>query len=179
MKCLRTLGFFCLVLPSALAWANAEGGRPVKVLYKDAQAIVVADVIKAEASCESQMPYCRPEYFFKLNVVQKIKGAYNGAPPSEMKVCSETMLQIGSRYTLFLEQPDRYNSTNTKKCNFAIDADGAFERIGSHTYRLGSPEAKIIVNFEGNKYLTNAIVEPDFEQIMDLFSQSAEGQKAP
>jgi hypothetical protein len=176
MKCLCVLGFWCLVLPSSLVWANAEGGRPVKVLYKDAQAIVVADVIKTEASCESQMPYCRPEYFFKLSVVQKIKGTNDEAPPSEMRACSETMLQVGSRYTLFLEQPDRYNSTNSKKCNFAIDVDGAFERIGSHMYRVGSPEAKIIVNFEGNKYLTNAVVEPDFEQIMNLFSQGTEGQ---
>lgn len=50
------------------------------------------------------------------------------------------------------------------------NVDAVFQRVGSFVYRVGSPDAKIIVDFEGAKYLTNAVVEPGFDQTMKSLS---------
>lgn len=88
-------------------------------------------------------------------------------------ICSNVPLEIGSTYTLFIEAPTEFNTGGSDKCLLAIDFDGVFEKIGSYVYRVGAPDAKVIVDFEGSKYLTGAVVEPEFEQAMDSLAKSA------
>lgn len=179
MKNVCVLGAISFAVATS-SWAKSDGDRPIQVLYKDAQAVVSATVISMKASCAGRMPYCRPEYILKLDGVRDIKALVGKAPSAGMTVCTAVMLEVGSSYTLFLERPDKYNSVSAEKCNFAIDRDGVFLKKGSYTYRVGSPDATIIVDFEGDKYFTNAVVEPDFEQAMDsLAGRKGAGEKGP
>lgn len=179
MKNACVLGTILFAVASSSSWANSEGDRSIQVLYKDAQAVVTANVISIEASCVGRMPYCRPEYILRLDGIKDIKASVGKTPSTDAIVCTAVMLEVGSTYTLFLERPDSYNSVGTDKCKFAIDRDGAFGKIGSYIYRVGSPDATIIVDFEGGKYLTNAVVEPEFEQAINSLSQSRQVNKNP
>gem|GEM_PF-5121867 len=85
-------------------------------------------------------------------------------------LCSNVPLEVGAAYTLFLEAPTEFNAQGPGVCDLVVDVDAVFQRIGSFVYRVGSPDAKIIVDFEGAKYLTNAVVEPDFDQAMKSLS---------
>lgn len=75
-------------------------------------------------------------------------------------------MEVGSTYTLFIESRNEFNTAAPAICPFVVDLDGVFEEIGGYIYRIGSPEAQVMVDFRGRKYLTNAVVEPDFEREM-------------
>ncbi|NUO75111.1 MAG: hypothetical protein HOQ32_03770 [Lysobacter sp.] len=142
--------------------------RPVERLYGHAVAVVHAKVVEMSAACVDA--HCwNSGYVIALDQVEPYKGSVLG---EELRLCSNAHLEIGLEYTLFLEQTNEFNSRAEKKCDLVVDFDGAFEKRGSHTYRVGSLEAQIIVDFEGDKYMTSAIVVRDFDSQLEVLSRS-------
>ncbi|HEY5802291.1 MAG TPA: hypothetical protein VIT90_01175 [Lysobacter sp.] len=159
------------VLPG-VSCATSPSSRPIETLFKNATAVIVGKVTDVTASCDPRKNVCNSIYrvSFDEESIKQLKPA-KGSSVSYESICSNVPLEIGSAYTLFIEAPTRFNTAGSNKCLLAIDFDGVFEKIGSYVYRVGAPDAKIIVDFEGAKYLTNAVVEPGFEQAMGSLSQ--------
>lgn len=169
----RLIIFLTTAFFPVIGCAASPANRPLETLFKGAQFVVVGKVVTVSASCDPSKPYCIPIYFISLDQssAKELKLPNNPRNQYE-KICSNVPLEIGSTYTLFIEAPTKFNTAGSDGCDLAIDFDGVFEKIGSYVYRVGSPDAKIIVNFEGAKYLTSAIVEPEFEHAISSLSKA-------
>ena len=124
------------------------------------------------AACGQSEKVCNSIYAISLEAktVRELKSTGKlGAEYNSL--CSNVPLEVGAAYTLFLEGPTEFNAPGSGGCDLVVDVDGVFQKIGSFVYGVGSPDAKIIVDFEGAKYLTNAVVEPGFDQTMKSLSQ--------
>lgn len=161
------------VLPG-IGCATSPSSRPLEMLLKSANAVVVGKVTDVTASCDQTGDTCNRLYMVSLDEtsIKELKST-KGSSANYRSICSNIQLEVGSTYTLFVEAPTKFNTAGSDRCLLAVDFDGVFEKIGSYVYRVGAPDAKIIVDFEGAKYLTNAVVEPGFEQAMDSFAKRA------
>lgn len=169
----RLIIFLTMAVFPIVGCAASPANRPLETLFKGAQVVVVGKVVRVSASCDPGKPYCIPIYLISLDQASIKELKVPNRPRSQYEaICSNIPLEIGSTYTLFIEAPTKFNTAGSNECGLAIDFDGVFEKIGSYDYRVGSPDAKIIVNFEGAKYLTNAIVEPEFEHTISSLSQA-------
>lgn len=160
-------------LPS-VGCATSPSSRSVEALFESANAVVVGKVTKVAASCDQLGGVCNRLYMVSLDEasIKELKSK-SGMDANYSSMCSNVPLEIGSTYILLVEATTKFNTAGSDKCLHAIDFDGVFEKIGSYVYRVGAPDAKIILDFEGDKYLTNAVVEPDFEKAMDSFAKRA------
>ena len=166
--------FLAIVMASSpgVGWATSPANRSLETLFKNAKAVVTGKVTSVKAGCGEIEKVCNSSYTISLEAktVRELKSTYESG--AEYKsLCSNVPLEIGAAYTLFLEAPTEFNAPGSGDCDLVIDVDGVFQKIGSFVYRVGSPDAKIIVDFEGAKYLTNAVVEPKFDQTMKSLSQ--------
>lgn len=161
--------FLAIVLTcsSGAGWATSPANRSIETLFKNAKAVVTGKVTGVRAERGQSEEVCNSNYVISLEVktVRELKSTDESSAKYK-SLCSNVPLEVGAAYTLFLEAPTEFNAQGSGVCDLVVDVDGVFQKIGSFVYRVGSPDAKIIVNFEGAKYLTNAVVEPDFDQAM-------------
>ncbi|WP_131721578.1 hypothetical protein [Xanthomonas sp. NCPPB 1128] len=159
-----------------LAYGSSPSGRSVDKLFERSAAVIAGKVVGINGSCP-EAGYCNRIYVVSLEraTMSMLKSPGASLLGSD-KFCSNVQLEVGETYTLFLEPASEFNTGDSKRCPLVVDLDGAFEEIGSDVYRVGSPEAQVIVDFEGDKYLTNAVVEPDFENLIESLS-GARGSK--
>ncbi|MBD7921433.1 hypothetical protein [Xanthomonas bonasiae] len=154
------------------ACGSSPSNRSIEKLFENSTAVIVGEVREVYGSCPVK-GYCNRIYIISLE--EKTIAALKMPEASWVgykKFCSNVPLEVGERYTLFLEPASDFNTSDSKKCPLVVDLDGVFEKIGSYVYRIGSPEARIIVNFEGGKYLTNAVVEPNFDDLIKSLSSA-------
>ena len=84
----------------------------------------------------------------------------------KLQFCSLLPLRIGVTYTLALTSSSA-DINNEFACRYAVLEDSAFEERGGDHYRVTSMSTSIIVNFEGDKYWTDAVLVPDFEAVVE------------
>ncbi|KAB8198239.1 hypothetical protein FKV24_003095 [Lysobacter maris] len=171
MRCISSVFIFILALVVNVGSASSPANRPVNVLFEAAEAVVTGRVVNVEASCGDRASVCVRMYrvLFDDGSMRELKAAKDRH--GYRSVCSTVPLEIGSVYTVFMELPTRFNAGGASGCSLVVDLDGVFERMNHSVYRVGSPDARIIVDFEGNKYLTNAMVEPDFDDAIRSLTQ--------
>lgn len=150
---------------AGFAQAGIPTTRPVSKIYAQASVVVEATVKKIEGSCVAEKTTCNNNYLISIDVVNRYKGSFQKAT-SVGRICSNSALEIGETYTLFFEAPNQFNDVGSNKCDLVVDYDGVFEKIGSYTYRIGAPDMQVIVDYEGSKFMTNAVVEPEFERTL-------------
>jgi hypothetical protein len=141
----------------ALALSIAD--RDLTELHADAQTIAEVRVTEIQGKCQSKTS-C-PGYRLVAVVERLWKDSMDS--PSTISICSVIPLDINVRYTLFLSHPDG-ESTDTYRCTHLLGKDGAFEKRGTHTYRIRSHESAVIAPRFGQVYYTDAIRVADFEK---------------
>ncbi|MEL4892299.1 hypothetical protein PQU63_12360 [Xanthomonas protegens] len=164
--------FFGLIAFPFFSYGSSPSNRSIEKLFKKSTAVIAGEVVAINGSCP-ETGYCNRIYVVSLErgTVLAFKSPETSLVSYD-KFCSNVQLEVGEKYTLFLEAASRFNTGDSSKCPLVVGIDGAFERIGSDVYRVGSPEGQIIVNFDGNKYLTNAILEPDFDNLIKSLSST-------
>jgi len=172
MKSVFILVFGLIVSPFS-AYGSSPSNRSIEKLFENSTAVIAGEVREIYGSCPERGGYCNRIYMISLE--EKTIVALKSSEASwagHNKFCSNVPLEVGERYTLFLESASDFNTSDSKKCPLVVDLDGVFEKVGSYVYRVGSPEAQIIVNFDGGKYLTNAVVEPNFDDLIKSLSSA-------
>lgn len=175
MRSALMLAFGLMIFPF-LAHGSSPSNRSIQKLFDTSTAVIAGKVVGINGSCP-EAGYCNPIYVVSLEreTMSTLKSPGVSSVGYD-KFCSSVQLEMGQTYTVFLESASEFNTGDSKKCPLVVDLDGVFEKIGSDVYRVGSPEAQLLVDFEGNKYLTNAVVEPDFENLLESLS-GAKGSK--
>ncbi|MCI2260287.1 hypothetical protein [Xanthomonas indica] len=158
------------------AYGSSPSSRSIERLFGKSTAVIAGKVVGISGSCP-ETGYCNPIYVVSLGreTMSTLKSPGVSLVGYD-KFCSNVQLEMGQTYMVFLESASEFNTGDSKKCPLVVDLDGVFEKIGSDVYRVGSPEAQVLVDFEGNKYLTNAVFEPDFENLLESLS-GAKGLK--
>ncbi|NUO75109.1 MAG: hypothetical protein HOQ32_03760 [Lysobacter sp.] len=171
-----------LLICSTVGVAGIPTSRPVDELYRRSSVVVKATITSSNGSCINEKNnVCNNNYLLSIKSIEQYKGsALSETVPSSKVLCSNSALEIGETYVLFLEQVNAFNDVSSNKCSLVIDYDGVFQKIGDDFYRVGSPDLQVIVDFEGRKYMTNAIVEPGFEDaLLRLTDRTSTGREKP
>jgi len=145
------------MLASQLASGSSLSDRSIETLFSESVAIVDAKTESVEGSCNPD--YCNFQY--TLEIISLEKGSFQ--EKGELKICSDTALDLGLRYTIFLELG--HNDLHGKSlCNYNIPRDGVFARFGHRVYRYGSPDVSILIEYEGELYQTKSVLVRDFDE---------------
>ncbi|UHQ23436.1 hypothetical protein LVB77_01605 [Lysobacter sp. 5GHs7-4] len=177
---------FIVVLVLLWAYGPSTGisgvptSRPVDELYGRSDLVVEATVRSIDASCVTEKKgICNNNYALRIDVVKQYKARSKDQSTaiSGLTLCSNSALEIGDTYFLFFEPANEFNDVGSNNCDLVVDYDGVFQTMADLTYRVGAPDMQTIVNFDGRKYMTNAIVVPGFEEQLDGLSHSSKGNR--
>ncbi|MDR6840432.1 hypothetical protein [Pseudoxanthomonas sacheonensis] len=161
-----------VLLYSSVSSAMSLSDRNIDDIYSSSSLVMEAVVTKLSAQCDGEgVEGCLAQYELVIEPRKIIKGVPEVGTKSAVSVCSRISLDIGGRYFLFLEPPSENSLMEKRGCSLALEFDGAFEKLGKFTYRVKSPDATILVDFLGEKYMTNAIVSKQFDECLDRISR--------
>jgi hypothetical protein len=169
-----------MLLCSSASNARSLADRDIDDIYASSSLVVEGVVTKLSAQCDGEgAEGCSEQYELVIKPRRIIKGVRELGAKSAVSVCSRISLDVGGRYFLFLEPPSKNSLMEKRGCSLALELDGAFEKLGKFTYRVKSPDATILVDFLGEKYMTNAIVSKQFDECLDriLRGLSSEGKE--
>ncbi|MBB5884359.1 MULTISPECIES: hypothetical protein [unclassified Xanthomonas] len=162
---------FVLIIFPLSVFGSSPSNRSIEKLFEKSTAVIAGKVLEVYGFCSDKARYCNKIYMISIDEKTIVwLQSPEASAAGYNKFCSNVQLEVGEAYTLFLEPASDFNTADSSKCPLVVDIDGAFEKIGSYMYRVGSPEGQIIVDFEGDRYLTNAVVEPNFESLVKSLS---------
>lgn len=152
----KVAGLVVLMLAWQPAFAYSLSDRSIEILFSESVAVVGAKTKSVEGSCNPD--YCSFQY--SLEVTSVDKGSFQ--KKDELKVCSDTALDLGLQYVVFLELG--HNDLHGKSlCGYNIPRDGVFARFGHRVYRYGSPDASILIEYEGELYQARSVLIDNFD----------------
>lgn len=160
---MRALLFSLLFGYSTISSASSVIDRPIDEIVKSSLAFARVNVGSMTASCETGRR-CGV-YRYVVSVDSLLTGQLTVEDQATLQFCSLLPLRIGASYALALTS----SSADVKDefgCRYTVLEDSAFEKRGRHHYRVTSMSTSIIVDFEGDKYWTNAVRVSDFEAAM-------------
>ena len=167
MKIIAILVSAAASVMAQTSMASSLASRSIPELYRDASIVITGTVSGVSARCESIEAPCPRIYEISLNAESVASLKPGGAAIKGYgKLCSNTPLEIDATYTLFFDAPNEFN-TQGASCRLSVNFDGAFQRIGSMVFRVGPLDTRGLVEFEGRKYMTGAVLEEDFDRVMD------------
>jgi len=159
---------FSILIPMQAA-ASSQIDRGVDELYRLSSGALRVTVQRISGECGASGGCA----FYKVSskVDSAIKNLYSPQMSEEFDFCSLVPLEPGSEYTVFLFESKQYGNLKDLHCEFVVPRDGAFQGRSGDTFRINSPESSILFDFEGRTYRSSAVLEPDFEKIVERLSQ--------
>ena len=149
--------------------ASATIDREIDTLYDLAEVVVKARVIGITGECEDGLSCATYRVLAKLEDSIKISPTYSAE--NDVSFCTFMPLEMNESYTVFVFREDEHQFIEAG-CALIAPVDGVFQHRAQSTYRVGSPESVVVLNLESKFYRSSAVLEPDFEELIEKMRES-------